>query len=70
MEKLMDWNRYYGNGRLKIWCAEFGCYQGAVKPKDRIRYIKDMISVFDEDKIGWSYWLACSPKTVPVKVSV
>jgi endoglucanase len=56
IERLMEWNRYYGDGKLKIWCAEFGCYQGGVKPKDRIQYIDDMRSIFDDDNIGWAYW--------------
>ncbi len=56
IERLAEWNRYYGDGKLKIWCAEFGCYQGGVKPKDRIKYIEDMRSIFDAENIGWTYW--------------
>mgnify|MGYP000108841829 CR=1 FL=1 len=56
IEKIVDWNRYYGNGLLKIRCEELGCYQGGVKPADRVRYIKDIRSVFEENKIGWAYW--------------
>lgn len=55
MQQLVDWNQYYGGGRLKIWCAEFGCYQGA-NAVDRCRYIQDMRSLFDANHIGWSYW--------------
>jgi len=56
IEKLSDWNRYYGGGRLKIWCAEFGCYQGSVKPEHRVQYIEDMRSIFETNNIGWAYW--------------
>jgi endoglucanase len=54
--KLAEWNRYYGDGKLKIWCAEFGCYQGGVKAVDRLKYIEDMRSIFESENIGWAYW--------------
>ena len=64
MERLMDWNRYYGDGKLKIWCAEFGCFQGmrsesgqvGVNPEDRRRYINDLRTIFEENNFGWAYW--------------
>ncbi|MEN6383979.1 MAG: cellulase family glycosylhydrolase, partial [Phycisphaerales bacterium] len=56
IEKLSDWNQYYGRGRLKIWCAEFGCYQGGVNPADRCQYIKDLRTIFEANNIGWAYW--------------
>ena len=56
IEQLMDWNQYYGRGKLKIWCAEFGCYQGGANPADRARYIEDLRTIFEADKIGWAYW--------------
>lgn len=56
IKRLAEWNQYYGRGRLKIWCAEFGCYQGGADPVDRRRYIEDIRTIFDAEKIGWSYW--------------
>ena len=56
IKRLAEWNKYYGRGRLKIWCAEFGCYQGGADPVDRRLYIKDIRTIFDDEKIGWSYW--------------
>jgi endoglucanase len=56
IERLVDWNRYYGGGLLKIWCAEFGCYQGGVNPADRSKYIEDLRTIFEANKIGWAYW--------------
>lgn len=55
IKKLADWNRGYGGG-LKIWCAEFGCYQRTIAPADRYRYIKHVRETFEENGIGWAYW--------------
>jgi endoglucanase len=55
VKKLVDWNKSYGGG-LRIWCAEFGCYQRTIDPEDRYRYIKDVREVFEENGIGWAYW--------------
>jgi hypothetical protein len=47
---------YYGGGKLKLWCAEFGCYQGGANPDERRQYIEDLRTIFDMNKIGWAYW--------------
>jgi hypothetical protein len=52
--KLEEWKQRHG-GKLKLWCAEFGCQQCA-PPADRRRYIRDLRQLFDEHGIGWSYW--------------
>lgn len=55
VKRLADWNRAHGGG-LRIWCAEFGCYQRTIAPEDRCRYIRDVREVFEENGIGWAYW--------------
>ncbi len=55
VKKLVDWNKSYGGG-LKIWCAEFGCYQRTIDPEHRYRYIKDVRETFERNGIGWAYW--------------
>jgi len=55
VQKLVDWNKSYGGG-LKIWCAEFGCYQRTIDPEDRYRYIRDVRDAFEKNGIGWAYW--------------
>lgn len=55
IRKLVDWNNAHGGG-LKIWCAEFGCYQRTIAPEDRYRFMRDMREVFEENGIGWAYW--------------
>jgi len=55
VKRLADWNRSYGGG-LRIWCAEFGCYQRTIDPADRYRYIKDVRTAFEKNGIGWAYW--------------
>jgi endoglucanase len=52
--KLDAWRRVHG-GKLKLWCAEFGCHQGAPEA-DRRQYIELMRTLFDKYHIGWSYW--------------
>ena len=52
--KLDTWRRAHG-GKLKLWCAEFGCHQGAPEA-DRLHYIELMRTLFDRYRIGWSYW--------------
>ena len=53
--RLADWNQSHGGG-LKIWCAEFGCYQRTIAPEDRCRYIRDVREAFEKNGIGWAYW--------------
>ncbi|MBX7258512.1 MAG: glycoside hydrolase family 5 protein [Candidatus Hydrogenedentes bacterium] len=55
VQKLADWNTAHGGG-LRIWCAEFGCYQRTIAPDDRARFIRDVREAFEERGIGWAYW--------------
>ncbi|MBM4091627.1 MAG: glycoside hydrolase family 5 protein [Planctomycetes bacterium] len=54
--QLLDaWNKSHG-GRLKIWCAEFGCYQRTVAAEDRYQYLRDVRTALEKYDIGWAYW--------------
>jgi hypothetical protein len=55
VQKLVDWNNSHGGG-LKIWCAEFGCYQRTIDPESRYRYLRDVREAFESRGIGWAYW--------------
>ncbi len=55
IRRLADWRARHGGG-LKIWCAEFGCYQRTIEPVDRYRYLQDVRDAFEECDIGWAYW--------------
>lgn len=50
-----DWRRRHG-GKVTLWCAEFGCFQTAARPADRVRYLADLRAVFEERGVGWAYW--------------
>ncbi len=53
--KLTAWNQTHGGG-LRIWCAEFGCFQHTVAAADRYRYLRDVRTAFEANGIGWAYW--------------
>ena len=55
IQKLVDWNNSHGGG-LKIWCAEFGCYQRTIDAAARYRYLQDVREAFESHGIGWAYW--------------
>ena len=55
VQRLADWNKSHG-GRLRIWCAEFGCYQRTIDPAVRYRYLRDVREAFEQHGIGWAYW--------------
>jgi endoglucanase len=55
IDKAVEWRRRNGGG-VKLWCAEFGCYQATARPADRCCYLSDMRGVLEERGIGWAYW--------------
>ena len=55
VQRLADWNNSHGGG-LRIWCAEFGCYQRTIDPAVRYRYLRDVREAFEHHGIGWAYW--------------
>lgn len=55
MKILHDWNQLHG-GKMKIFAGEFGVLLKTVRPSDRYRFIKDFRQVFEENRMGWSYW--------------
>jgi endoglucanase len=63
LKPIADWNKAHG-GKLKIWCAEWGCMDriegnakgGGCNPSDRIQFIHDRRQALEEINIGWAYW--------------
>jgi endoglucanase len=41
--------------KLPLYCGEFGCLPH-VERADRLKYYADIISVFEENNIGWCNW--------------
>jgi hypothetical protein len=68
-KSLDDWRQKNG-GNIHIMCVEFGCMDrftpvslwrtavegSGIPDKDRIQFVRDMRSAFDEYNIGWDYW--------------
>ena len=52
--RLGAWRQHH-SGKVKLWCAEFGCHQGAPEAQRR-RYLELVRELFDRYDIGWSYW--------------
>jgi endoglucanase len=41
--------------KLPLYCGEFGCLPH-VERADRLKYYDDIVSVFEENHIGWCNW--------------
>jgi endoglucanase len=41
--------------KLPLYCGEFGCLPH-VERADRLKYYEDIVSVFEENNIGWCNW--------------
>jgi len=41
--------------KLPLYCGEFGCLPH-VERADRLKYYGDIVSVFEENNIGWCNW--------------
>jgi hypothetical protein len=68
-KSLDDWSKKYG-GNIHMMCVEFGCmdrltpgklWKSAVEGSgipdaDRVQFVHDMRSAFDQYNIGWDYW--------------
>ncbi len=68
IDRAVDWQRRSG-GRVQLWCAEFGCYQAAARPADRLRYLRDPRTVLEERGIGWAYWSYNETFTIMTRAS-
>jgi len=53
LQSAVDWA---SANRVPIYCGEFGCYTPVTPPDARIRWFKDISSVFNGFGIGWALW--------------
>jgi endoglucanase len=44
-----------GELKLPLYCGEFGCLPH-VERADRLKYYEDIVSVFEENNLGWCNW--------------
>ncbi len=68
IDRAVDRQRRSG-GQVRLWCTEFGCYQAAARPADRLRYLRDLRSVLEERGIGWAYWSYNETFTIMTRAS-
>ena len=67
-KRVDDWTRKFG-GKLRVMCVEFGCLDPyiftslqqrrngtGISLSERLQYIDDIRSSFEEYGIGWCYW--------------
>jgi beta-mannosidase len=52
--RLAEWRNLHG-GKLRLWCAEFGCYEAAPR-KDRLCYLQQVRRLLEQQCVGWCYW--------------
>ena len=53
LDRAADWARQH---RVFLWCSEFGVYKYQVAAEDRQRWLRDVRTLLEERKMGWSHW--------------
>jgi aryl-phospho-beta-D-glucosidase BglC (GH1 family) len=53
LEPVIRFRERYG---LPVACNEFGVYMGGPDSESRMAWIRDLLAIFRENGIGWSYW--------------
>ncbi len=41
---------------VRVACNEFGVYMGGADTQSRLNWMNDLMDLFQENQIGWSYW--------------
>lgn len=41
---------------VRVACNEFGVYMGGPDERSRLNWLRDLLELFGENRIGWSYW--------------
>jgi aryl-phospho-beta-D-glucosidase BglC (GH1 family) len=41
---------------VRVACNEFGVYMGGPDGQSRMNWLRDLLELFGENQIGWSYW--------------
>ena len=53
LRRAADWGKRHG---VPVFCGEFGVYRKVSPEADRVRWIADVRSTFENLGIGWSMW--------------
>lgn len=53
LDKVAAWSE---NHCARVMCVEFGAYRDAAPADSVSRWVKDVRTLFDQHRIGWSYW--------------
>lgn len=53
LEGVFDFRRKHS---AKVACNEFGVYMGGADRQSRLRWMTDVLELFQENQVGWTYW--------------
>jgi aryl-phospho-beta-D-glucosidase BglC (GH1 family) len=53
LEPVFGFRKRYG---LPVACNEFGVYMGGPDSRSRYAWLRDLLGLFNENDIGWTYW--------------
>jgi hypothetical protein len=56
-----------GAHHVPVWCGEFGVYRPYANPAMRARWIRDVRTALESNKIGWAMWDYCGDFGVVTK---
>ena len=54
--QILAAKRWAVTNNVPVICDEFGAYDGASRLEDRVRYLTDVVSIFEELAIPWQQW--------------
>jgi len=50
------------DNNVPVICSEFGAYDRTSRLEDRVRYLTDVVSIFEELQIPWQQWFMTMDK--------
>jgi len=54
--QIVEAKRWAVTNNVPVICNEFGAYDRTSRLEDRVRYLTDVVSIFEELEIPWQHW--------------